>query len=303
MKAIVQHKYGGVDTLKLQEVAQPAVKDNQLLVQVHAANVASGDIKINALLVPPVLQLIMRLIFGFKGPRRKIRGITASGVITEVGANVTRYTVGDAVYFIQSMKAGCWAEYIVIDEKSVMAKKPDNISYIEAAPLAFGALSAYHFINQKTIQKQDKVLIYGASGSVGSYALQLAKYYGAEVTAVSSKKNHDLLLSLGADHVIDYNATDFRTTSKQYDVIFDAVMKLTKSSCKTVMKKNAKYLSVKMPTKESSSRLEELNIIIQEGKLQSVIDSTYNIEHYKEANDKTFSGHKVGNVVIDFIKE
>lgn len=298
MKAIIQNTYGGPDTLHLVEVEKPTVIEKELLIQIKATNIASGDMRVNTLDVPTLLKPLMRLIFGWKGPRNKVRGISASGVVVDTGSNVTNYTIGDSVYFINSMKAGCLAEYITLTEKSILAKKPDNISYKEAAPIAFGAMSAIHFINRQNIQVGQQVLIYGASGSVGSYALQLAKHYGAEVTAVSSKKNHEVLLTLGADHVIDYHTVDFRKANKKYDIIFDAVGKLTKKSCKEVLQKNGKYLSIKLPTKESVLRLERLNEIIEKGDLKTLIDKVYPLEQYKEAHTHVYGGHKVGNVVI-----
>ena len=181
-----------------------------------------------------------------------------------------------------------------------MVKKPKNLSFVEAAPLAFGAMSAYHFINRKSIKKEDKVLIYGASGSVGSYALQLAKYYGAIVTAVSSEKNHPTLVTLGADHTIDYKQTAIASLTNIYDVIFDAVGKITKGQVKHILEKNGKYYTIKMPTKEQISRLIDLNEIIKANELQTLIDSEYSVEQFKEAHKKTYSGHKVGNVVINW---
>ncbi len=301
MKAIIQNKYGGTETMKLVEIPVPNYKQNQLLIKIHATNVSSGDMKINTLSVPLVLKFIMKMIFGFKGPRNKIRGIAASGEVIEVGKEVKKYKKGDLIYFINSMKDGCLAEYIVLHEKGVIARKPENISHVEAAPIAFGAMSAYHFINSKTISKNNDVLIYGASGSVGSYALQLAKFYGANVTAVSSKKNHQALLKLGADHVIDYHEVDFRTLAVKYDMIFDAVYKINRKSCKNVLKPNGKYYSIMQPTKESISRLNELNQIINAGKMTSLIDKVYEFDHYKEAHEHTYTGHKVGNVVIRII--
>lgn len=298
MKAIIQERYGGPETLHLAEVENPTMTDNELLIQIKATNISSGDMRVNTLDVPTILKPLMRLIFGWKGPRNKIRGISASGVVVDTGSNIKNYTKGDSVYFINSMKAGCLAEYITLSEKSILAKKPDNLSYIEAAPIAFGAMSAIHFIHHQSIQVGQQVLIYGASGSVGSYALQLAKHYGAEVTAISSKKNHEVLLKLGADHVIDYHTTDFRKANKQYDVIFDAVGKLTKKSCKNVLQHDGKYLSIKLPTKESVSRLERLNDIIEKGHLQTLIDTVYPLDQYKEAHTHVYGGHKVGNVVI-----
>jgi NADPH:quinone reductase-like Zn-dependent oxidoreductase len=298
MRAVVQKRYGGPEQLELVEVPTPTISDRDILVKIHATNIASGDMRVNTLDVPIFLKPIMRLVFGWNGPRHSIRGISAAGEVVQVGSKITSYKTGDQVYFINSMKAGCLAEYIALSEKSIMAKMPTNRSYVEAAPIAFGALTAIHFMNPNNIKKDDKVLIYGASGAVGSYAVQLAKHYGGEVTAVSSKKNHQLLLDLGASHVIDYQTTDFRDAKKQYNVIFDAVGKLTKKSCASVLKKNGTYLTVKMPTKESITRLERLNAIIEKGELKTVLDKVYSFEQFKEAHIHTYGGHKVGNVVI-----
>jgi len=302
MKAVVQTQYGGPETLHLVKVLKPSFNDDEFLVKVHATNIASGDMRVNTLSVNAFLKPIMRLVFGFKGPRSKIRGISASGEIVGLGKNITEYKLKDKIYFINSMKAGCLAEYIVLNKKSITALKPENISYTEAAPIAFGAMSAYHFINQKNIKEGQEVLIYGASGSVGSYAIQLAKYYGAVVTAVSSEKNHEKLLALGADCVIDYHKNDFRTINKQYDVIFDAVLKISKKSCKAVLKQGGKYLSVISPTKESKERLKELNEIINKGKLVTLIDTVYPFKDFREAHKHTYTGHKVGNVVVEIIE-
>lgn len=302
MKAIIQSTYGGAETLQLVDIDKPEIKKNQVLVEIYTTNIASGDMRLNTLDVPNILKLIMRIIFGFKGPRKKIRGITASGKIVEVGEDVSKYKVGDRVNFINSMGAGCLAEYITLKEKSVMAVIPDNVSYTDAAPLSFGAMSAYHFINEKNIKQGDQVLIYGASGSVGSYAVQLATCFGAEVTAVCSEKNHEIMKTIGAKYTIDYHTTDFTQASKQYDVIFDAVVKLSKSKIKKVLKLNGKYLSIKLPTSEKKERLEFLNQLMGEGNIKTVIDKTYTLEQYKEAHEHVYTKRKVGNVVIN-IKE
>lgn len=180
------------------------------------------------------------------------------------------------------------------------------MSFVDAAPLAFGGLSAYHFINENTIQKDDKVLIYGASGSVGTYAVQLAKYYGAQVTAVASAKHHQALLNLGVseDSIIDYNEQDFRTQQNcEYDFILDAVGKITKQSCKSVLSKGGTYCTVNTPTKEDSNRLRSINKIVEEGKMETVIDKIYPFEEFKEAHVHTYGGHKSGNVVIRISEE
>jgi NADPH:quinone reductase-like Zn-dependent oxidoreductase len=300
MRAIIQHKYGGVDQLELTTIDKPYVKDKDVMIEIKAVNIASGDMRVNTLSVPGVIKPIMRLIFGWSGPRQKVRGISASGVIIEVGKKVSQYKKGDKVYFINSMKAGCLADYVVLKEKAVMAKIPENFSFINAAPIAFGAMSAYHFMNEKTIKDKKRVLIYGASGSVGSYALQLAKYYGAKVTVAASKKNHQTLLELGADYTIDYKTTDISTLKEKFDVIFDAVGKIKKRNVKHILADQGLYLTVNLPTKEDRKRLLKLNAIIKEGKLSTLIDSVYNIDMYKEAHLKTYSGHKVGNVIINW---
>jgi len=301
MKAVIQTRYGGPELLKLVSTPIPTVKENEILIQIKATNVSSGDWRVNTLSVPTILKPIMRSIFGFRGPRQKIRGITGAGTIIKTGSKVSSFEPGGHVYFINSIKAGCLAEFIVLKESSIIAKIPDTMNFTEAAPLAFGAMTAYHFINKNTIQQNMEVLIYGASGSVGSYAVQLAKYYGAEVTAVSSFKHHKELLKLGADHVIDYTQHDFRTDLKQFDVILDAVGKISKGSCKAVLNPTGKYYTVKSPTKEDSCRLESINKIIEEGRMKTLIDKVYPFNEFKEAHIHVYDGHKCGNVIIQVI--
>ncbi|MBN2605343.1 MAG: NAD(P)-dependent alcohol dehydrogenase [Bacilli bacterium] len=302
MKAIIQKTYGGPELLEMVETPVPSLHEKSILIEIYVSNIASGDMRVNTLDVPFGLKTIFRLMFGWKGPKKQIRGLSGSGKVIEVGTEVKRFKKDDLVYFINSMGAGSLAEYIVLTEKSIMAHIPENFSYEEAAPLAFGAMSAYHFINGKNIKDSDKVLILGASGSVGTYALQLSKYYGNEVTAVCSKKNHPQVLSLGADHVIDYHTTDFSTIVQKYDVIFDAVGRYKKKMMKRNLSPNGKYLSIKTPTKEAVERLEAINKIIEEGKLQTVIDKVYPLNDYEEAHKHVYSKHKVGNVLLDIKK-
>ena len=278
MKAIIQKKYGGVDKLTLKEVEKPTISKNQMLIKVYAANVSSGDMRLNTLDVPLLLIPMVKLIFGFKGPRNQTRGISGSGVVSEIGSNIKEYKVGDKIYFINTIKAGCLAEYVVLNNKSIISKIPDNLSFNESAPLAFGAMSALHFINESTIQKGDQVLVYGASGSVGSYAIQLSKYYGATVTAVCSKKNHKIMQQIGADYVIDYHKTDFTKGNKKYDFVFDTVMKTAKKDVKKILFTNGKYKTTKSPSSEKIERLKKINQIIKEGKLITVIDKVYKLQ-------------------------
>ena len=303
MKAVVQNKYGGVETLHLEEVEKPSIKDNEILIEVYAANIASGDMRINTLDVPLLLKPIVRLIFGITRPRNKVRGITGSGKVIKLGKKVSKYKIGDRVNYINSMGAGCLAEFIALKETTVMAKIDDNVSYIDAAPIPFGAMSAYHFINEGTINKGDNVLIYGASGSVGSYALQLAKHYGATVAAVTSKKNHEVMKSIGADLVIDYKTEDYTKRPEKYDVVFDAVLKTSKKQSMKVLKENGTFLSIKSLTKEMSSRIETLNELLSNKNVNTLLDKVYNLDEYKEAHTNVYSKHKVGNVVIEIKKQ
>lgn len=303
MKAIVQHRYGGVDTLELTDVPKPNIKDHEILVEVKSANIASGDMRVNTLDIPKILLPIFKLIFGFKGPRQKVRGISGSGVVVDVGDKVTNVQVGEKIYYINSMKAGCMAEYVVLKDRSVFAPIPDGISFDEAAPLAFGAMTALHFIHKKNIHKNASVLIYGASGSVGTYALQLATYYGGTVTAVCSEKNHKLVLDLGAKHVIDYHKVDVTSLQKQYDVVFDAVGKLPTKNAKRIVKKGGTFVTVKHMSLEKVERLLEINKIIKDGGLTTVIDQVYQFTDYKAAHEHVYTKHKAGNVVLDLNQE
>jgi len=298
MRAIIQEKYGTPTVLKVGEMNRPKPKDDEVLIELEYANVSSGDARVRALNESLFIKLMMKLIFGWHGLRKKIPGASGSGIIKEIGSNVTKFQVGDRVYSINGMKLGHYAEYITIKEKGAIAKIPDNITFKEAAPLSFGALTAYHFINKKTIMKNQNVLIYGASGSVGTYAVQLAKYYGAFVTAVSSKKNHQILKEIGADDTIDYKTIDFRTLDKQYDVIFDAVGFINKKSCRKVLVGKGLFLSVKSMTSEKQTLLKEINEIVKTGNLKTMIDKEFPFSEIVQAHEYIDTGHKVGNVVL-----
>ena len=303
MKAIIQRRYGGPEKLKIETAQIPDISDSQLLIEIHAADVSSGDWRQNTLSIPAPFKPIARLVFGITGPRNKIRGTSAAGVVISKGSKVENYNIGDKVYFISSKKNGCWAEFIAIDESGPIALVPENMTLAEAAPLAFGALTAFQFVNISTIQDGTKALIYGASGSVGSYALQLAKYYGADVTAVASSKHHSSLLALGADSLIDYTKQDFRLESTKYDFIFDAVGKISKKSCKPVLTDGGKYCSTWSPTKEDPNLMTSINTIIEEGKLESLIAGVYPFDAFKEALIHTYEGHKSGNVIIEILNQ
>jgi len=299
MKAIIQTKYGNETTLRLKDVSQPInLNDDALLVKVHVANLSSGDQHINTLDVNPFLKVILQLIFGVGKPRNPIRGISGAGEVVSVGHNVTKFKVGDRVNFIDSFKASSMATFKVIKEKAIIASFDDSIDYALAAPIAFGAMTADFFINQRTIQPHANVLIYGASGSVGTYAVSLAKLYGAKVTAVASSRHYEKLKPLQAHQWIDYQKPEFNQLKDKFDVIFDAVGKLSKKHKQRLLKPKGKFYSVQSMTKESSSRLKVLNDLLKQGTLITIIDQLYPMMSFQEAHRHLYQGHKTGHVLL-----
>ena len=298
MKAIICTKSGPPEVLKLVELERPIPKQNEILVKVKASSVTRGDVslrKISRLILVPV-----GFLFGFKP--MKITGVELAGVVEAIGSDVKQFNKGEHVYGTTTgLTYGANAEYVCVPEKSkkgVLVKKPDNISFMDAAVIPVGGMTALHNLNKVNIHDGQKVLIYGASGSVGTYAVQIAKYLGAEVTGVCSANNSEMVRSLGADNVIDYHNKDFRISTTIYDVIFDAVGKITKSSCKKVLKNNGSFLSVKYPTKEKVEYMIFLNELIEKGMLKPVIDKSYTLDRIREAHHYVELGHKKGNVAI-----
>jgi NADPH:quinone reductase-like Zn-dependent oxidoreductase len=300
MKAIVATQYGGPEVLQLQEVQKPAPKDKEILIRVHATTVTAGDHRMRSLDVPPVFWLPARITLGFTKPKQPIYGMELAGEVEAIGKNVTRFKVGDQLFASTlEHKFGAHAEYKCLPEQGMVAIKPANISYTEAAALPIGATTALRLLRKGNLQRGQKVLIYGASGSVGTYAIQLAKHFGAEVTGACSTSNLDLVKSLGADHVIDYTNEAFSSVKQRYDVIFDTVAKFPKSQYSKILAPEGTYVTIaRLSTKENKEALLSIKELIEAGKIHAVIDRCYPLEDMVEAHRYVDTGHKRGNVVI-----
>jgi NADPH:quinone reductase-like Zn-dependent oxidoreductase len=301
MKAIKNNKSGPPEVLEFLEVSKPKPAADEVLIRVYAATVTRGDVILRKL--HPLLYLPMSL-FGIK--RKEIPGHEFAGVVEETGKEVKKFKPGHHVFGTTTgLKVGANAEYVCIPEKwskGVLGEMPENASYDEAAALPIGGMAAWEILKKGNIQPGQKVLVYGASGSVGTYAVQLAKnYYDAEVTGVCSTENIDLVKSIGANYVIDYTQEDFKQTGQTYDVIFDAVGKISRSKVKDILSEERIYLTVQTTTKETIQYLLILKDLFEKGKIKPVIDKRFPLDQTADAHRYVETGRKKGNVVITVI--
>jgi NADPH:quinone reductase-like Zn-dependent oxidoreductase len=304
MKAIICTKYGLPEVLLLREVDKPTPKDNEVLIKIYATAVTASDCIIRGFKLPVAMWIPARLALGFTKPIKSILGLVLSGEIEKVGDNVKQFKKGDKVFAHTFMRFGAYAEYTCLPETSAITLMPSNTSFEEAAAIPFGGTLALYFLKKANIQRGQKVLIYGASGAVGTSAIQLAKHFGAEVSGVCSTVNLELVKSLGADIVIDYTKENFSDNGKQYDLIFDAVGKKKSSHLqyKKALSPNGKFISVddgnpgeRAVCKDNLNTLKELTEI---GIMKPVIDKIYPLEQIVEAHKYVDKGHKKGNVII-----
>ena len=307
MKAVICLRYGPPEVLKIAELPKPVPADKEVLIRIKATTAHIGDTKIRRLepglgrMKDFFFKPLMRLIVGFRGPRKKILGMELAGDIEAVGKDVTMFKPGDAVFATTEFSFGAYAEYICMQEDRMMTLKPVNMSYEEAAPVSNAGITALVNLRKAKIQKGQKVLIYGASGSVGTYAIQIAREMGAEVTAVCSTGNMEMVSGLGAKKVIDYTQTDFTQSGEIYDVIFDAVGKIPRRKRRKALEKSGFYLSslaISGNVKLNITDLNYLKELCEAGKLKTVIDRVYKMDQIVEAHRYVDKGHKKGNVVL-----
>lgn len=321
MKAVVCPVYGPPEVLRIAEVVKPEPKEDEILVRVRATSVTVADVRVRGFNIPASFRIPARFILGFRRPKRPVLGVELAGEVAAVGSNVTRFKQGDHIFAAAPMTAfGAYAEFVCIPENGQSALKPERLSFAESAVIPIGAVTALYYLRKADLRPGKSILIYGASGSVGTYAVQLAKNFGAQITAVCSGANSEMVRSLGADRVLDYTANDFADRLERYDAVLVAIDKIPFSLCNRVLKNDGIYMNVTAPvpslemirTKlttgkrvvvgenvpETPALLEELRTLIDTGVVVPVIDRTYPLEQIVEAHRYVDTGRKKGNVSV-----
>ena len=307
MRAVICTEYGAPKVLQIKQVKKPKPTDNEVLIKIHATTTHIGDTRIRR-----ANPFLVRIVYGlFKPKKNLILGLEISGIIEDIGKNIKSFKKGDKVFAFTGFGLGGYAEYLCLPEKvkegtqqrkGLVAIKPENLSHEAAAAIPAGGLTALKNLQKAKIRKGQKILINGASGSLGTYAIQLAKYYGAEITAVCSGGNFELVKSIGADNTIDYTKEDFTDKQEKYDIVYDAVMKSKPAKCKKILKKNGVFLNNSRLPKIKNEDLLFLKDLIEKNELKPIVDRTYSMDEIIEAHRYVDQGHKKGNVVIT-IKE
>ncbi|WP_339740420.1 NAD(P)-dependent alcohol dehydrogenase [uncultured Sunxiuqinia sp.] len=306
MKAVTHKKYGPPSVLNLVDIEKPMPKSNEVLVKILATTVTSGDARLRSSDFPGIAWLFVRLIYGLFKPKKEILGHEFSGIIEAVGQDVTKFKVGDEVVGTPTMlPTGSYVEYLCIPEnrkKGVLALKPKTLDFNQAAALPVGGMTALFLLQKAKLSKGQDILIYGASGSVGSHAIQIAKANDAKVTAVCSISNFDMVKSLGADTSIDYKSQDYSLLDQKFDIVFDAVGKTTKSKAVNILKNDGRFITVEALTNPRQEHMEELCQLADDGKLKPFIDKIFPMSDIVEAHEYADKGRKRGNVLIEVAK-
>jgi NADPH:quinone reductase-like Zn-dependent oxidoreductase len=303
MKAVICTRYGPPEMLKVMEVPKPKIKDNQILVKIMAAPVNSGDVRVRSLNVGRYPKFLVKVILGFNKPRKPILGTVFSGVVEAVGKNVSKFTVGAKVFGSTNFKFGTHAEYIAVDQDSVVIEMPQNASFEEAASIVFGGNTALCFLNKADILDwpNKRILIIGGTGSVGSAAIQLAKLYTLDITVVCSSEGEKLVSALGIRQIILYDKEDITNRKEKFDFIFDAVGKTTKRKCKNLLSENGVYRNVHFGiVSESVKQLKFLRELFEKGLYKAVIHRIYPLNEIVDAHSLVETGRKKGNVILKF---
>lgn len=301
MKAVICSKYGPAEVLKIQEVSKPIPKPNQILVKIVATTINSADVRVRSLDVKGGLKVVMRLVLGISRPRKPILGSVFSGVIETVGSKVSKFNVGDKVFGMTGFNFGTNAEYIVVNQTSNVIEMPKNATFEEAVAIIFGGQTAIYFLEKVKMAERPnkKILIIGATGSVGSAAIQLAKYYKADITTVCSSAGQKLVNELGVTNILLYDKEDFTQQTEKFDVIFDAVGKSNRKQCEKLLNGNGIYKSVNSTNAtETIQQLQLLKELFEKGLFKAVIDKTFAFDEIIEAHKYVNTGRKKGNVIL-----